>query len=70
MTISLRSRLSDGLFAMVAGPDGPTARDRIHSTPGPRWFPADSPIQRVHGDTSMYIGGLRALHSPGDRSDA
>lgn len=58
---SLRARLSDGLFAMVAGPDGPTARERIHTTPGPRWFPPGSPIQRVHGDTSMYIGGLRAL---------
>lgn len=61
MTTSLRSRLSDGLFAMVAGPDGPAARDRIHSAPGPRWFPPGSPIQRVHGDTSMYIGGIRAL---------
>ena len=58
---SLRARLSDGLFAMVAGPDGPAARERIHTTPGPRWFPPGSPIQRVHGDTSMYIGGLRAL---------
>ena len=58
---SLRARLSDGLFAMVAGPEGPAARDRIHSTPGPRWFPVGSPIQRVHADTSMYVGGLRAL---------
>lgn len=58
---ALRARLSDGLFAMVAGPDGPAARERIHTTPGPRWFEPGSPIQRVHGDTSMYIGGLRAL---------
>lgn len=58
---SLRARLSDGLFAMVAGPDGPAARERIHTSPGPRWFPPGSPIQRVHGDTSMYIGGIRAL---------
>jgi uncharacterized protein (DUF2236 family) len=28
---------------------------------GPRWFAEDSPIMRVHGDASMFIGGLRAL---------
>lgn len=58
---SLRTRLSDGLFSMVAGPDGPAARERIHTAPGPRWYPEGSPIQRVHGDTSMYVGGIRAL---------
>lgn len=57
----LRQRLSDGLFAMVAGPEGPAARERIHTTPGERWFPGGSPIQRVHGDASMYVGGIRAL---------
>ena len=30
-------------------------RDRIHGTPGPRWFPPGSPITRVHGDASMYV---------------
>ena len=29
--------------------------------PGPRWFEPDSPITRVHGDASMFVGGLRAL---------
>lgn len=57
----VRSRLSDGLFQMVAGDDGPAARERIHTTPGERWFPAGSPIHRVHGDASMYVGGIRAL---------
>lgn len=46
---------------MVAGPDGPAARERIHTTPGERWFPEGSPVQRVHGDASMYVGGIRAL---------
>ena len=46
---------------MVAGPDGPTNRARIHQTPGPRWFAEDRPIRRVHGDASMFVGGLRAL---------
>jgi uncharacterized protein (DUF2236 family) len=58
---SLRDRLNDAIFARVAGPDGAKHRDRIHGTPGPRWFPAGSPITRVHGDASMYVGGLRAV---------
>src|ERR1700722_16039863 len=29
--------------------------------PGPRWFDADRPIRRVHGDAAMFVGGLRAL---------
>lgn len=58
---AVRGRLSARLFATVAGPSGPADRVRIHDTPGPRWFPPDSPIRRVHGDASMFVGGLRAL---------
>lgn len=57
----VRERLGQGLFAMVAGPDGPQRRIRIHHTPGPRWFAADRPIRTVHADASMFVGGLRAL---------
>ena len=57
----VRERLGQGLFAMVAGPDGPSKRTRIHDTPGPRWFAEDRPIRRVHADASMFVGGLRAL---------
>lgn len=46
---------------MVAGADGPANRERIHLTPGPRWFDDDRPIRRVHADASMFVGGLRAL---------
>ncbi|MFF8973904.1 oxygenase MpaB family protein [Streptomyces sp. NPDC014995] len=56
-----RERLGNGLFARVAGPDGPRNRARIHGTPGPRWFGPERPIRRVHGDASMFIGGLSAL---------
>ena len=45
----------------VAGPDGARHRDRIHGRPGPRWFESGSPITRVHGDASMFVGGIRAL---------
>ena len=57
----VRSRLGERLFARVAGPEGPARRERIHGTPGPRWFPEGSAIRRVHGDASMFVGGVRAL---------
>ncbi|WP_328907195.1 DUF2236 domain-containing protein [Streptomyces sp. NBC_00234] len=57
----LRERLGSAVFARVAGPEGPENRARIHGTPGPRWFGPDRPIRTVHGDASMFIGGLRAL---------
>lgn len=56
-----RQRLSLQLLTRVAGPDAQAARRRIHGEPGPRWFGPQDPIQRVHGDASMYVGGLRAL---------
>jgi uncharacterized protein (DUF2236 family) len=61
MASPLRDRLGDALFLRVAGPDGPRHRERIHDTPGPRWFDPDSAIVRVHGDASMFVGGIRAL---------
>lgn len=56
-----RQRLGNLLLARVAGPDAHAARHRIHGVPGSRWFSPGDPIQRVHGDASMYVGGLRAL---------
>jgi uncharacterized protein (DUF2236 family) len=56
-----RAAIARALLTRVAGPDADAARDRIHSTPGPRRFDPDSPIGRVHGDASMFIGGARAL---------
>ncbi len=57
----VRDRIGAGLFAMVAGPDGPQHRARIHQTPGPRWFAENRPIREVHADAAMFVGGLRAL---------
>jgi uncharacterized protein (DUF2236 family) len=56
----LQRRLGEALFARVAGPDGAANRARF-AAPGPRWFEADRPIRRVHGDAAMFVGGLRAL---------
>ena len=61
MISSVRERLGEVLFQRVAGPDGAVHRERIHGTPGPRWFDPASPIGRVHGDASMFVGGLRAV---------
>ncbi|MFD9569049.1 oxygenase MpaB family protein [Streptomyces sp. NPDC059982] len=57
----LRERVGATLFSRVAGPSGPANRARIHTTPGPRWFGPGCPIRTVHGDASMFIGGLSAL---------
>ncbi|OKK22093.1 hypothetical protein AMK16_02435 [Streptomyces sp. CB00455] len=57
----LREQAGRRLFTLVAGPAGAANRARIHGTPGPRWFAADRPVRTVHGDASMFIGGLRAL---------
>ena len=57
----LRHELGSRLFARVAGPEGPRRRERVHATVGPRWFEEGAEIRRVHGDASMFVGGIRAL---------
>jgi uncharacterized protein (DUF2236 family) len=61
VVLEVRNRIGERLFERVAGPEGPARRERIHGTPGPRWFPEGAPIRRVHGDASMFVGGVRAL---------
>jgi uncharacterized protein (DUF2236 family) len=56
-----RGRIRAAIFERVAGPDGTIRRDRINQPGGERWFAADRPIRRVHGDSSMFVGGIRAL---------
>jgi uncharacterized protein (DUF2236 family) len=53
--------VAGAVLRRVAGPDPTSTRNAIHLTPGPRWFAPDSPIARVHGDASMFVGGVRAL---------
>ena len=57
----LQTRLGEELLQRVAGEDGLARRDEIRYAPGPRWFTPDRPIQRVHADAAMFLGGLRAL---------
>ena len=58
---SIRQRIGATIFNRIAGDEGPQRRDRIHLTEGPRRYAPDSAIYRVHGDASMFVGGLRAL---------
>lgn len=58
---SVRNRLGEMVFARVAGDEGPERRDRIHGEAGVRRFTSADPIQIVHSDAAMFIGGIRAL---------
>ena len=58
---ALRRRIGASIFERVAGAEGPQRRTVIHQPGGERWFTADRPIRRVHGDSAMFIGGIRAL---------
>src|SRR6476660_7733071 len=43
---------------------GSRVRERvgeIHDSDGPRWFEPDRPIRAVHADSSMFVGGIRAI---------
>jgi uncharacterized protein (DUF2236 family) len=57
----VRGRIGAAIFQRVAGPDGPERRRLIHGEAGERWFAEDRPIRRVHGDSAMFVGGIRAL---------
>jgi uncharacterized protein (DUF2236 family) len=61
VALDLRSRLGELVFERVAGAEGPARRERIHAATGARWFADDRPIRTVHADSSMFVGGLRAL---------
>ncbi len=45
----------------VVGPDADVRRTALLAHDDLGWFEPGSPITRVHGDASMFIGGLRAL---------
>jgi uncharacterized protein (DUF2236 family) len=58
----VRRAIGGAILQRVAGSDGATVRAELRARPPQeRWFPPDSPIARVHGDASMFPGGLAAL---------
>jgi hypothetical protein len=56
-----RATLARAVQARIGGDDFAAAHAQIWHTEGPRWFSATDPVWRVHADTSMFIGGIRAL---------
>src|SRR5579859_5542695 len=57
----VRGRIGAAIYERVAGPQGPSRARRIHRAPGERWFAEDRPIRRVHADSAMFVGAIRAL---------
>jgi uncharacterized protein (DUF2236 family) len=57
----VRRSIGGAIFERIAGPDGAETRERLRRPDAERWFELDSPIARVHGDASMFVGGLAAL---------
>ena len=59
----LRAEIADKVRAGVAGrPEQAAARRvQLFDAPGERWFDDDAPIKRIHADSAMFVGGLRAL---------
>jgi uncharacterized protein (DUF2236 family) len=57
----VRRAIGGAIFERIAGSDGITERQHLRRIRGERWFEPGSPITRVHGDASMFIGGLSAL---------
>jgi uncharacterized protein (DUF2236 family) len=57
----VRSRLRDELHRRVYGRRSNERRREIFESDEPGWFDDDAAIRVVHGDVSMFIGGLRAL---------
>jgi uncharacterized protein (DUF2236 family) len=58
---SARTALAAALRSYIGGPNASAEAREVLERPGPRWFDEDRPIRRVHSDTSLFIGGLRAL---------
>jgi len=55
-----RNRITTAVRTRVNGADYATVPP-VWRTPGDRWFAPTDAIWRVHRDTSMFIGGIRAL---------
>ena len=61
MTADVRGWLGEQVRMRVVGPDAAQRHAELFDTSEPGWFEDDAPIRRVHADSSMFIGGLRAL---------
>jgi uncharacterized protein (DUF2236 family) len=58
---SVRQALASTLRARIIGDNAEEKAQAVMFAEGPRWFDESRPIRRVHADSSMFIGGIRAL---------
>ncbi|MBM3828587.1 MAG: DUF2236 domain-containing protein [Actinobacteria bacterium] len=57
----VRDVVADAVKSKVVGPNAEERAAQLFEGPGERWFAEDRPIRVIHGDTCMFVGGLRAL---------
>src|SRR5712692_3984256 len=57
----VRGRIGAAIVERVVGPQAAPRPRPTHQATGERWFAEDRPVRRVHGDSSMFIGAIRAL---------
>lgn len=61
MPFDVRTWLGREIRSRVVGSDAALRREQLLGSDEPGWFEPGAPIQHVHADASMFIGGLRAL---------
>lgn len=57
----VRGWLAGQVRGRVVGPDAFERHAEIHVADADRWFDDGAVIKRIHADSSMFVGGLRAL---------
>jgi len=57
----VKDAIAGAIRSRVVGPKGRARVVEIHDSDGPRWFAPDRPIRAVHADSSMFVGGIRAI---------
>lgn len=57
----VRVWIAEQVRGRVVGPDAAERHAEIHTAAAEHWFDDDAVIRRVHADSAMFIGGLRAL---------
>jgi uncharacterized protein (DUF2236 family) len=58
---SVRTWVATHVRRAVTGRNGAVRHRDLFSSGGERWFDDDAVIHRVHADSAMFVGGLRAL---------
>jgi uncharacterized protein (DUF2236 family) len=57
----LRVWIAEQVRSRVAGPDAVHRHAEYQATATDHWFDDDAVVRRIHADSAMFVGGLRAL---------